>query len=188
MIANISTLPVSLVSFSAKTLDNNTIQLNWSTAWENSNKAFYIERSTDLRQFESVGQITDVSGDIQAISRYTFIDQKPIRGISYYRLTQADLSGQRTTFPAVSVILRDVPYSVWPNPMTTGELFTLSLDEPQTASVKLYGVNGQMVPLQKVGVESGNLLLRSSGHLSAGAYLLTVEERGQSRQYRLVVQ
>jgi len=66
--------------------------------------------------------------------------------------------------------------------------FTLRLDEPETATVGFFGADGRPMSFQKTGVQSGNLLLKATGKLSAGVYVLTVEERGQTRQHRIVVQ
>ncbi|MVM35706.1 T9SS type A sorting domain-containing protein, partial [Spirosoma sp. HMF4905] len=96
--------------------------------------------------------------------------------------------GKATVFPAVSVVLREGAYGVYPNPVVNDQQFRLSLDEPETALVNFYGVDGRSMPVQKLGVESGNLLLKVTGKLSSGVYILTVDERGQTRKHRLVVE
>jgi hypothetical protein len=181
-------LPVALVAFTAQPQPNHTVALAWSTAWETSNKAYRIERSKDLRSFETVGELTEVVPNSNALTNYTLTDRTPFPGTSYYRLTQTDLSGKATVYPAVSVVIRDDAYGVFPNPVLSEGGFVLRLDEPQTAVLGFYSPQGRVLPLQKMGIQTGNLLLKSSGGLPAGIYLLTVEERGQTRRHRLVVQ
>ena len=111
----------------------------------------------------------------------------PYAGTSYYRLTQTDLTGKVAVYPAVSVVLRDEAYGVFPNPVVSNGRFVLRLDEPETATVGFYGADGRVLPLQKTGIESGNLLLKAPANLPTGVYLLRVEERGQTRQHRLVI-
>lgn len=179
-------LPVSLVSFTAKVQPNKTVEMSWVTSMETNNKGFLIERSKDLNRFEKVGQVSEVTANSNALKTYRFVDATPYAGTSYYRLTQTDLSGKSTVYPVISVVVRSEAYGIFPNPVRDGQ-FTLNLDEPQTAVVKLYTADGRPVSLQKTGSTDSRLHLKAIQVLSAGVYVLTVEERGQRRQYRMVV-
>jgi hypothetical protein len=187
-VANGNPLPVNLVSFTAKAEANRTVALEWVTSFETSNKGFLIERSKDLLRFETVGEVSELSSESKALKTYHFVDQTPYQGTSYYRLTQTDLSGKSTVYPAVAVVLRDDAYGISPNPVINEGLFTLRLDEPETAVIRFNRVDGRAVAFQKQGIQSGNLLLRATEKLSTGVYLLTVDERSQRRQYRVVVE
>ncbi len=181
-------LPVSLVSFTAKVQSNHTIDLTWITSLETNNKGFVVERSKDLQRFDKVGEVSEVAANSSALKTYRLTDQTPYAGTSYYRLTQTDLSGKVNVFPAISVVLRDEAYGVFPNPVVSDGRFTLRLDEPEAATVDFYSADGRLVPLQKTSIQSGNLVLKTAGSLSAGVYVLKVVERGQTRQHRLIIQ
>jgi hypothetical protein len=180
-------LPVTLVSFTAKAQANRTVELALTTSMEINNKGFLIERSKDLQRFEKVGEVSDVSANSTTLKTYRLTDQTPYFGTSYYRLTQTDLNGRSTVYRAISVVLRDDAYGVYPNPVARGERFVLRLDEPETAILGFYSVDGRLLSLQKTGIQSGNLVLKSTG-LSSGAYILKVQERGQIRQHRFIVE
>ena len=179
-------LPVSLVSFTAKAQADQTVLLEWATSWERSNKGYTLERSKDLITFERVGLVSDVAGSSNSINTYRFVDATPYSGTSYYRLTQTDLDGTTKVFPAVSVVLRTGAYGIFPNPVRDGQ-FTLNLDEPLTAVVNLYAADGRPVLLNKAGHTDSSLQLKVSQPLSPGVYVLIVAERGQTRQYRIVI-
>jgi hypothetical protein len=181
-------LPVSLVSFTAKALENRTVELAWTTSLETNNKGFLIERSKDLQQFERVGEVSEIAANSNALKNYRLNDANAYSGTSYYRLTQTDLSGKATVYPAVSVVIREEAYGVFPNPVLSDGRFTLRLDEPETALLHFYSLDGRLLPLQKTGIQSGNLLLKTSGKLSTGVYILTVLERGQLRKHRLIIE
>ncbi|GAB3802328.1 hypothetical protein GCM10028819_31370 [Spirosoma humi] len=181
-------LPVALVSFTAKAQENRTVAVSWTTSLETNNKGFLVERSKDLKRFERVGEVSELAATSNSLKSYQLIDQMPYAGTSYYRLTQTDLSGKTTVFPVASVVLREEAYGVYPNPVVNDGQFTLRLDEPETATVGFFGADGRPMSFQKTGIQSGNLLLKATGKLSAGIYVLTVEERGQTRQHRIVVQ
>lgn len=182
-------LPVTLVSFAATASPaTHTVDISWTTSLETNNKGFVVERSKDLKVFYKVGEVSELAATSNALKNYTLTDLAPFAGTSYYRLTQTDLSGKATTYPAVSVVLRDELYGVFPNPVRSDSQFSLRLDEPETASVRFFGIDARSLPIQKMSIQSGNLLLKTVGKLSAGVYVLTVEERGQTRQHRLVVE
>lgn len=178
-------MPVSLVSFTAKAQPDRSVLLNWSTSWEQANKAYVIEHSKDLTSYEEVGRVTDVAGTSKTVSQYQLVDRNPYRGTSYYRLRQIDLDGSSRTYPAVAVVV-DGQYGVYPNPVRT-QSFTLSLDEPTTAVLHFYSASGKAVTLEKGASGSNTVELKSTESLSGGVYVLTVEERGQVRTHRLVV-
>ncbi|RYC71317.1 ice-binding family protein [Spirosoma sordidisoli] len=182
-------LPVTLVSFAATAAPaTRTVDIRWTTSLETNNKGFVVERSKDLKGFTKVGEIAELAATSKALKNYTLVDLTPFAGTSYYRLKQIDLNGKTTIFPAVSVVLRDDTYGVFPNPVRHDGQFSLRLDEPETATVRFYGTDARLLPIQKTSIQSGNLVLKTVGKLSAGVYVLTVEERGQMRQHRLVIE
>jgi hypothetical protein len=183
---NCTPMPVGLVNFTAQAQIDRTVLLSWKTSWEASNKLFIVERSKDLISFERVGQVSDVAGTSNSINTYRFVDAKPYQGTSYYRLSQTDLDGTTKVFPAVSVVLRTETYGIFPNPVRDGQ-FTLNLDEPLTAQVNLYAADGRPVQLNKVGHTDSSVQLKTTQLLTPGVYVLTVTERGQTRQHRIVI-
>jgi hypothetical protein len=60
----------------------------WNTAREINVKDFTIERSNNATHFISIGQVaaTNAAG-------YSFADQNPLSGVSYYRLKIMDKDG-----------------------------------------------------------------------------------------------
>ena len=181
-------MPVTLTSFTAKPQQDQTVELKWSTSSEINNLYFLIERSKDLSLFEKVGEVKDLGLVSQRAKTYSLKDETPYTGTSYYRLTQTDLSGKATVYPVISIVLGDAVYGVGPNPIANNTQFTLRLDEPETAILTLYGIDGRVLPLQKMGIKPDKLLLKLVGGFSAGVYILTVDERGQTRRHRLVVE
>lgn len=179
--------PVALVWFKAQAQPDKTVGVSWQTSMESGNKGYIVERSKDLISFEQVGEAnTDVAGNSRSLHTYQLTDLNPYRGTSYYRLKQLDLSGATHTYAAVPVNIDGV-YGVYPNPIS-GHSFTLMLDEPTTAVLHFYDVSGKGFGLEKISHGESTLELKPVQKLTVGIYLLTVEERGQVRKHRLVVQ
>ena len=177
--------PVSLVRFTAQAQADRSVLVSWQTSWERANQAYFIERSKDLKNFETVGQVSDVAGSSSSLSSYRFVDSSPYRGTSYYRLRQVDVDGSSQTFKAESVVLEG-KYGVYPNPVV-GQQFTLELDEPASAVLRLYSASGRELELNRSGSGEASTTVKPAGKLTSGVYLLNVEERGTVRQHRLVV-
>ncbi len=66
-------LPVELTSFSAANL-NNGVKLSWTTATENNNSGFEIERSRNNKTFNKIGFVSG-NGTTTDKSNYSFVDQ-----------------------------------------------------------------------------------------------------------------
>lgn len=180
-------LPVSLVSFKAQTLAGQTVQLDWVTASEQNNDYFQLERSKDLVSVEVLGRVAAAEGKALSGHSYRYADTQPYWGTSYYRLRQVDKSGAEVTYPWEAVVMRDETYGVMPNPVLE-QRFIVSLDEPRTARVQLFSTDGHEVSLERKALTSSRLELKAGGTLPVGIYVLVVEERGQVRQYRLIMQ
>jgi hypothetical protein len=106
-------LPVTLVSFEAKSESNQT-KLTWKTTSETNNKGFEIERSADARTFERIGFV-DGSGDTKENQFYHFTDLNPL-ATSYYRLKQLDYDGKFEYSRTIAVKRDNVAISIYPNP------------------------------------------------------------------------
>ena len=81
-------LPVSFISFNAQKVSNST-QLTWKVGEEDNVKGYEIERSTDGREFTSVGFVA-ASGK----STYTFNDAQSTQGTVFYRIRNVDNDGK----------------------------------------------------------------------------------------------
>jgi hypothetical protein len=68
-------------------LNNNKVDITWSTATETNNKYFTIERSANGTDFVAIGTVNG-AGTSSSVNNYSFVDINPLTGVSYYRLTQ----------------------------------------------------------------------------------------------------
>jgi hypothetical protein len=93
-VGNSNVLPITLLSFQAEAKEQQ-VMTNWITATEINNDFFTIERSKDGSFWDKVGDV-DGAGDSHTELSYSFIDQRPYTGVSYYRLRQTDFDGTST--------------------------------------------------------------------------------------------
>lgn len=86
-------LPVVWLSFTGNRMPNGSVQLNWSTASELSNSHFDIEKTTDGKTFNKVGEVKG-NGTTNKISKYAYTDKQPGAATAYYRLKQVDFNNK----------------------------------------------------------------------------------------------
>lgn len=88
---SLSPLPVNLTSFTAD-CDNYYAILHWTTASESNNSYFTLERTQDGDNYETVATVKG-AGTTSSTTNYTAVDNNPLLGNSYYRLSQTDMDG-----------------------------------------------------------------------------------------------
>ncbi|MBC7651002.1 MAG: DUF3494 domain-containing protein, partial [Deinococcales bacterium] len=115
--ANNSLLPLSLLSFSAQLLNNNT-NLAWETTNEVNASHFNVQRSKGVTSFNTVGTINTKGG-----GNYTYIDNlstlTSTASSIFYRLQIVDNNGDFTYSKTVAVTPNTTTKSVriFPNPV-----------------------------------------------------------------------
>ena len=94
-------LPIELLSFTA-TPGDRLVELRWSTASEQDNAWFTVERSPDAIHYDPILHVPG-AGNSQQVLEYGDRDPEPLSGLSYYRLRQTDQNGTSTVSGAVPV-------------------------------------------------------------------------------------
>lgn len=103
-----SVLPVHLTQFNARPIPGNRVQLSWTTAQEQQNKGFRVERATLSSQgkFIRMGYVFSqgISGFSSDSKNYYFTESIPQgEKYAYYRIVQEDLDG-RLNFSDIKLV------------------------------------------------------------------------------------
>lgn len=108
-------LPIELISFEGKSLENANL-LEWVTASEINNKAFFIERSIDGKLYETIGRVNG-RGNSHTLNFYSYTDDIIENHTSYYyRLKQLDFDG-KVSYSDIIYLKRNRAYiEIYPNP------------------------------------------------------------------------
>ena len=172
-------LPVVLLNFSATCIDDNTVNVKWSTASENNSSYFLVEKSIDGSSWESLSTET-AAGNSTSILNYSLIDNRINKSNNYYRLTQFDLDGKNETFNIViancsSEIERN-QIGIFPNP--SDEKFYINLrsqDIEGNGLIQITDTKGSIVFSKNVTIEKGeNLFTVDELKVQSGIYYVTV--------------
>ncbi len=163
-------LPVSLLSFTGK-MANGIVILNWSTAVEVNNNKFIVERSTDLYNWQSIGEVAG-AGNFNSIVNYSFTDYAPLNGITYYRLRQVDTDGTYAYSNAIVVQTGlSVNVNISPNPFD--DVLTIQTNSQDEIEISIHDVLGRLLYTARRKSENGLLTLQPD--LASGAYVITVQ-------------
>lgn len=172
-------LPVELLDFQATRYEDH-VQLSWSTASETDNDFFDIERSEDGVTFQSIGTVPG-QGTSSEVVHYTFDDNAPLSGVTYYRLRQVDNDGSYTyslviSVPAVVTNAADW-LSVSPNPVqSSGFTVTIHTTQPEPI-MDVYSITGVRVYSRKLTAEK-TVIQGSELALTPGMYVVTLRHSG----------
>ena len=94
-------LPVTLLDFEAKN-KSDYVELKWSTATEENNDYFVIQKSDDAEDFTTITTIKG-AGNSNIKQNYLYNDLTILNKITYYKLLQVDYNGQVTNLKTVAV-------------------------------------------------------------------------------------
>jgi hypothetical protein len=163
-------LPVELQNFETKCEKNNTT-LVWSTASENNNDYFTIEKSLDGTSWEKIGKVNGY-GNSSSTNDYRFVDENTNDEIVYYRLSQTDFDGSIHVLKTKTSNCLSNKIHIVPNP-NDGK-FTLNNLERNT-TIKIMDFQGRIV-MESQNENNENISLDLS-YLTEGMYLIRVENQ-----------
>jgi Secretion system C-terminal sorting domain len=183
-----SVLAAELVDFNAFQ-KNKSVHLNWQTASETNNKGFDIERSTDGKEWQSVGFVPSLGTTV--ISRfYSFEDLQPLQGVNYYRLRLMDNKGDITfsKIKSIEIGAQSEVLKVYPNPATDN--FTIELPTKAHSAafqLEIFDTFGRTVVRKKFDAKSANALI-TLDKLNTGLYQIRLTDGYQVWVNRLLVE
>lgn len=185
---NGAVLPVEWVSFES-VLNGRTVNLNWTTATEENNNFFTIERSTDGINFTEIATVQG-SGTSETMHNYSFTDESPMSGNNYYRLRQTDFNGQFSFSQIVQAYISSSSFSLenmYPNPAINELNFSINNTNNHLITLTIMDMFGNIVSRQKADTGAGfyHINVDISG-LSAGVYFVKISNDIEELSSRFV--
>ncbi len=145
-------LPIELTSFNGRPFQNNVL-LKWTTASEQNNAAFVVERSFNAAKFEKLGEVRGAgSSNVQNVYSFNTPLDKPM---AYYRLGAVDYNGDLQYAKIITVF------------NTSAGLNGGVTAQPQGLQVNLNSTDGGEAALTITDL-SGRTLLAQGLELQAG--------------------
>lgn len=116
---NVGTVPLKFISYNLISSLRGTKQSfenTWQTANEINVSHFNIQRSTNSKDFTTIGK---VAAQNKITNEYIFIDETPNEGLSYYQIESVDFDGRKKYSETRTLNLKPQTLngvSIYPNP------------------------------------------------------------------------
>ena len=180
-----STLPVKLMLFEAKRTDVG-VALNWTVLVDHAAEQFIIERSSNGRDFTRLGtmDVAPAAGE----QTFSYLDQQPLPGTSFYRLSLAAAGNTPAYFGIKKVA--GPSYTGFDIKMITGIAGKMIVDcqteMDDQFSLTLYAVNGTKLRSEELQLQKGTT--RKEYTMIPGIYICELRNsRGEAVQQKMMV-
>lgn len=137
-------LPVKWLSISASE-NLGGVEVSWSTASEENNDYFVVERSLDAEYWLPIGTV-EGAGNSNEVLNYAFLDNATTDVVTYYRVKQVDFDGEFEYSKIVAYVpgtSKGVSEGLYPNP--NEGLFYIDLGEEEIVSLSIVNPKGEQV-------------------------------------------
>lgn len=165
-------LPIVISKWTATSLPK-TVLLEWTTASEENNDYFTIERSIDGMQWNSIGRING-AGTSSSTHTYSLEDTKPVAGISYYRLKQTDFNG-KSSYSSVKCVNRpeesEEYFKAYTNERENS--FIIEGESIAACTIEVYDITGRKVTNVSFNPINTSKVSINVASLPLGAYIIT---------------
>ena len=189
-ITSLNPLPIELLYFKGNLSEQNNVYLEWTTATEENNDYFTLERSFNGQDFDFLKKEPG-SGTRVEPKVYSFIDKTAHAqtGNVYYRLSQTDYNGAKKQLGIVRVQIHASDASgflVYPNPNTTRK-FTVEGKFSHSNRASLIDMTGRTVQIFEWTGNSQKIELLIND-LPSGSYMLQLQtSEGITEMKRVVL-
>jgi hypothetical protein len=182
-------LPVNFKSFTAAR-NRNIVALKWTTASEQNNLGFEIQRLIGSGSWQTVSFVSSLAtnGNSSSDLSYSYSDPNSTKGISQYRIRQIDID-QKSKYSEIRAVRGDGQNGktiVYPNPAAAGGKINVVFEDAEgTRDVSLIDINGRLVKQWK-NITNNNLQIEN---VTPGLYNLKVIvcETGEQTIEKIVV-
>ncbi|MFC5283898.1 T9SS type A sorting domain-containing protein [Pedobacter alpinus] len=180
----ITTLPISLTSFTAKAVDE-TILINWATASEKNNKSFEVLKSYDGKSFTSIATLNG-AGNSDSEKTYSFVDENPYAGANYYKLKQTDFDGKTAVSEIVSATakIEEVKLSAF----ASSSSVSININSPNQTigTLSLFDMTGRKLDSQSISLTKGFNAANFSQSVNNGIYFINLIADGKVTSLKFV--
>ncbi len=170
-------LPVELVAFEGRS-QGRRIDLTWSTATEERNAGFVVERSLESAPFENIGWV-EGAGTSQTVRDYSFVEEEANFGFHRFRLRIVDFEGAYDYSPTIEVRVESPDEyfiePIYPNPFNPEAVVRFGVAKAQHVRVELHSILGSEVRVLFDGAlaDRETRVVKIDGHdLASGTYLV----------------
>jgi predicted peptidase len=181
-------LPVKMKEYSVRFV-NRKVEVKWTTLDEKRNASFTIERAGADQHFVPIKTVVG-AGTSSAEHQYSYIDENPLSGMSFYRLSQTDDDGKKTYFEIKKVLnntSKSFKLLVTPNPFSADVSVLINLEKSQKVTFLITDMSGRKISVTSGVYNQGMTEVKlNTARLSRGAYFLRAQGEEFAETQRII--
>jgi hypothetical protein len=166
-------LVIELLDFTATVTSDKNVLLNWRAYVDDEAKGFEIERSKDQNNWEKIETVNLKTSNFT--SDYSFLDQQPLQGKSYYRLKMVEKTGSSRYSKTRQVQIDQLitKLRIYPNPVKNDFTVSFNSSMNQSATLIIRSIAGEVMIRKSIPLtETDNRVSVSTNGLINGLYVV----------------
>jgi hypothetical protein len=182
-----SVMPIKLLYFNAKLVDDAAVSLSWATSKEEDFDHFELERANNNLKFSKITEVAGAGYNTEDRQEYTWLDSNPYTGENYYRLKAVDLDGSFEYFKIVSAASSaNKRFSIFPNPTNDKSVnYSTNFDFSGNDRIIVMDNMGNLFQQASVSSIEGKLVL--SENVKPGLFFVKYVSDNFTQTVRLMV-
>jgi hypothetical protein len=171
-------LKANLLSFYAKVVTSDNVELKWNTSGEENFTGFEVQRSANNSNWISIGTINAKGNGLAGENNYIYNDSNPLKGKSYYRLKLISGDGKYSNSEVRTITIQKgiQQITISPNPAKDKMNLFINSNINAQVAVTITDMSGKSVYRQYASVKKGinNIDLAVTKKISSGTYIARV--------------
>ena len=147
------------------------VNIDWMIFSESEINHYRIERTTDFSSVEEIG-ITETG-----LNSYSFTDEKPIIGYSFYRVVAVNTDGFENNFEWRGIEFnpskKSTAFQVFPNPAEAGKTVQI-VSENEICNLTIFDLNGKIIYSEEKSSPASMIKFSFPANISQGCYIFSV--------------
>ncbi len=173
-------VPVKFTSVKA-IRQNANIAVTWKVENQVNVTRYEIEKSADGSNFSKVGMVS-ATGGANSSATYTWIDERVLAGMNYYRIKMIEVDGRHSYSPVARVSFNaQSEITIYPNPVTNNTYQLKMTGQPEGEyQLTTYSSDGQRVGSNKVQYNGADAIKKVvlQSKLPQGLYKVEIRKPG----------
>jgi GEVED domain/Secretion system C-terminal sorting domain len=185
-------LKADLLSFNAKIITNNTVELKWNSSGEENFNGYEIQRSADNINWSKLDFVNAKGNGLASENAYSYNDLRPLTGNSFYRLKLVSGDGKFKNSDIRTVAFNKGIQQITLSPNPAGAdnvILSITTSFDASAAITLTDITGQIVHRQINAVKKGinSIDLSVTKRLPGGMYYVQVAINNDRITKKLVI-
>jgi hypothetical protein len=164
-----------ILALDAAVVNPTMVSVKWKTKWEKEPSKYVVEKSADAKEFTEIAEVQSKNSEN---NNYTFEDNEPKMGRSYYRVKHIEADGNTIYSPVQETLIYvngGDPVMVYPNPVNNKLFVEILEGQKNEGVIEVYNAIGQVLKVQPYDQNQARIEIDTQD-FPAGSYIVRVRQ------------